>query len=145
MFAGDSLPLGEDAEICIYSPLPGHNYEDGNAASVVMTLTVDQVEILFCGDAKGVDLAEAAEDNDIVCEAVKLPHHGSMTGFDEDFYEQIDADVAVISVGAENPYGHPDQAVVEYWQNRGELYRTDADGAITVYTDGQALAVTTEK
>ena len=145
VFAGDSLPLGEDAEICIYSPLPGHNYEDGNAASIVMTLTVDQVEILFCGDAKGVDLAEAAEDNDIVCEAVKLPHHGSMTGFDEDFYRQIDADVAVISVGAENPYGHPDQAVVEYWQNRGELYRTDADGAITVYTDGQALAVTTEK
>lgn len=145
VFAGDSLPLGADAEICIYSPLPGHNYEDSNAASVVMTLTVDRVELLFCGDAKGTDLAEVAEDNDIVCQAVKIPHHGSMTGFDEDFYQHIGADTAVISVGAENAYGHPDQAVVEYWQNRGELFRTDLNGAITVYTDGQTLAVTTEK
>ena len=145
VFAGDSLLLGEEAEIRICSPLPGHNYEDGNAASVVMTLTVDQAELLFCGDAKGADLAEVTEDSDIVCQAVKLPHHGSMTGFDEDFYEQIDPRLAVISVGAENAYGHPDQAVVEYWQNRGELYRTDLDGAITVYTDGQTLAVSTEK
>ena len=110
-----------------------------------MTLTVDQAELLFCGDAKGADLAEVTEDSDIVCQAVKLPHHGSMTGFDEDFYEQIDPRLAVISVGAENAYGHPDQAVVEYWQNRGELYRTDLDGAVTVYTDGHTLAVTTEK
>lgn len=144
-YAGESFPLGGEAEVRIYSPVPGHNYEDSNAASVVMTLAVDQVELLFCGDAKGVDLAEAAEAGDIVCQAVKLPHHGSMTGYDEDFYEQIGAGLAVTSVGAENAYGHPAPAVVEYWQDRGELYRTDLDGAITVYTDGQTLAVTTEK
>ena len=143
--SGDSFRLGDLVEINVFSPEPDRYYEDGNAASVVMLAEVSSVRLLFCGDAPGYLLAEIAEASDLSCRAVKLPHHGSLTGFDGEFYERIKADIAVVSVGAENAYGHPDQAVVEYWQEHGELYRTDTDGAVTIYTDGTEIAVITEK
>ena len=143
--SGDSFRLGDLVEINVFSPEPDRYYEDGNAASVVMLAEIDSVRLLFCGDAPGYLLAEITETADLTCRAVKLPHHGSLTGFDEEFYERIKAEIAVVSVGAENAYGHPDQAVVEYWQEHGELYRTDIDGAVTLYTDGTEIAVTTEK
>ena len=144
-YRGDSFRLGDHVDINVFSPEPDRYYEDGNAASVVMLVKVDSVRLLFCGDAPGYLLADIARENDLSCQAVKLPHHGSLTGFDEDFYARIKAETAVVSVGAENAYGHPDQAVVEYWQEHGELYRTDIDGAVTLYTDGTEIAVTTEK
>ena len=144
-WAGDVYQLGSRAELRICSPSPERDYGDDNAASLVLLLELGGTELLLCGDAPGTELAELAEDNGLTCDLLLLPHHGSFSGYDEDFYAQTGAGVAVISVGAENSYGHPEAAVVEYWQEHGELYRTDEDGAITVYTDGRELAVTTEK
>jgi competence protein ComEC len=51
--------------------------------------------------------------------------------------------VAVISVGARNPYGHPDAGVLARLAEAGaRIYRTDADGAVSFETDGRVLAVT---
>jgi competence protein ComEC len=50
--------------------------------------------------------------------------------------------VAVVSAGAENPYGHPNQAVVDEFRGSGaRLLRTDRDGATTVLTDGRIISV----
>lgn len=143
--SGCEYQLGGEAELRIFSPVSGRTYEDGNAASVVMMLELGELELLFCGDAPAYLLSGIADEQDLGCGVVKLPHHGSADGFDTDLYQSLDAELAVISVGAENGYGHSDRSVVEYWQDRGELYRTDVDGAITLYTDGSRYAVVTER
>ncbi len=144
-WAGDSFSVGGGAELRIVSPRPGESYADGNAASIVLVLEIGETRLLFCGDAPAEVLYQAAEGQDLSCDLIKLPHHGSADGFDPELYQMLGAETAVVSVGAENAYGHPEGAVVEYWQEHGELYRTDAEGAITVYSDGRELAVTTEK
>lgn len=144
-WAGESYLLGEGARLSIYSPQPHQTYADSNAASLVLLLQTGETEILFCGDARGELLAQVCGDNDLTCDVVKLPHHGSVTGYDRDFYEQIEAELALVSVGEGNSYGHPHADVVEYWQEQGQLYRTDLDGAVTLSIGGEGYVVSTEK
>jgi len=71
-----------------------------------------------------------------------VAHHGSETSTSPHFLAAVDPEVAVISVGADNPFGHPDPNVVERLLDRlGEdnVYRTDEDGTIEFITDGDRL------
>ena len=49
----------------------------------------------------------------------------------------------MISVGEDNSYGHPAAKVVEYWQEYGEVYRTDLDGSVVIYTNGAEYQIST--
>jgi competence protein ComEC len=77
-------------------------------------------------------------------DVLKVAHHGSRTSSTEDFLSAVEPVFAVISVGFENSYGHPNQDVVERLrQHRAVVYRTDRDGRITVRSDGYRLHVET--
>ena len=68
---------------------------------------------------------------------LKVPHHGSATSSSQEFLEALRPDVAVISAGRGNPFGHPVASVLERYRNIGAaIYRTDQDGAVIVETDG---------
>jgi competence protein ComEC len=74
----------------------------------------------------------------------KIAHHGSRTSTTPQFLAAVDPEVAVISVGLDNPFGHPNPEVVERLSDRlGEdnVYRTDEDGTIEFITDGETLWV----
>jgi competence protein ComEC len=75
---------------------------------------------------------------------LKIAHHGSDTSSCPEFLAEVDAQVAVISVGADNPFGHPSPEVLERL-GTCRLYRTDQCGTIELITDGQRLWVKTEK
>jgi competence protein ComEC len=69
-------------------------------------------------------------------------HHGSATSSSPDFVEVVRPRVALVSVGADNDYGHPSRAVVERLAGAGaEVLRTDLLGAVVVRTDGRSLTV----
>jgi len=72
----------------------------------------------------------------------KVAHHGSETSTTSQFLAAVDPEVAVISVGADNTFGHPSPEVVERLIDRlGEdnVYRTDEDGTVEFITDGERL------
>ena len=79
---------------------------------------------------------------------MKVAHHGSETSTTSQFLAAVDPEVAVISVGADNPFGHPGSEVVERLINSvGEdnVYRTDEDGTVELITDGERLWVSDNK
>lgn len=110
-----------------------------NETSIVLHLQYGK----FCALLTG-DIPEAIEfqlDSAKRCQVLKVPHHGSKYSSSEAFLQQVRPVLAVISVG-KNPWGHPTQEALERLKNLGiEILRTDQDGDIEVFTDGQTWQV----
>jgi beta-lactamase superfamily II metal-dependent hydrolase len=74
---------------------------------------------------------------------LKVAHHGAATSSTAPFLATVRPAVAVVSVGARNPYGHPDAGVLARLADVGaRVFRTDRDGAVLIETDGRELTVT---
>ncbi len=79
-------------------------------------------------------------------EIFKVPHHGAETSMTEDFLSVVQPIIAVISVGANNRFGHPAPEIIEKLAKYGsKIFRTDQNGSITVRTDGKRITVETER
>ncbi|MER3456996.1 MAG: DNA internalization-related competence protein ComEC/Rec2 [candidate division GAL15 bacterium] len=118
-----------------------------NENSVVVLLRYGRVRFLFPGDVEaGAEGALVAAGEDLGAEVLKVPHQGSRTSSSEPFLRAVSPQLAVLSVKAANPYGHPHREVVARYARLGiPLYRTDRDGAVTIRTDGRTLWVRTSK
>jgi competence protein ComEC len=117
--------------------------EASNDDSLVMRLQDNQVRFLLSGDIqKPAEDKLAGESAPLASDFLKAPHHGSKTSSTDAFLDAVAPRVAVISVGEINPFGHPSDAVIDRYLERGiRLLRTDRDGAVTALTDGQTLTV----
>jgi competence protein ComEC len=140
---GDNFDLG-GARVHVLWPPSGGAGSSPNNNCVVLRLSLHDSHFLLTGD-----IEERAEDGMITdreplaSEFLKVPHHGSETSSSARFLAAIDPRVAVISVGASNPFGHPAHSVVERYRDDGvRLLRTDRDGAVTALADGRSLFVT---
>lgn len=143
VMAGDCFQFGSHLRLEVLGPAAQAS-GDENDDSLLLRLSCGEVDVLFTGDASGSVLAAAAGRYDLSADIVKLPHHGSRSGYDEEFYRATAAQAVVVSVGAANSYGHPAAEVIEYWQEAAAVYRTDEMGAICIRTDGYDFAVETE-
>jgi competence protein ComEC len=77
---------------------------------------------------------------------LKSSHHGSKTSSSESFLEAVNPRLVVISVGADNRYGHPALEVLERYVERGlTILRTDERGTVEFITDGEQLWVETAR
>jgi len=116
---------------------------DANDNSVVLRLVYDKVSFLFTGDIEEPGERQLLARNFMLRSTVlKVPHHGAETEATPDFIRAVRPALAVISVGADNPYGHPNPALVERLRVSGaRVMRTDVAGAITVTSDGRAWKV----
>ena len=139
---GQTIQVGDSTTLLFY-PQDGSITMASNEASLVFQLRCEQMTILFTGDAPAEELDRLASLYDLCSTVVHLPHHGSETGYSSTFYESIHSQIAILSVGAQNRYGHPADLVVEYWQEHGTLYRTDQQGAITLYIRENGYTVET--
>ena len=73
-------------------------------------------------------------------DVLKVGHHGSKTSSTPDFLDHVHPGLAVISDGHGNLYGHPHRITLDNLAERHILtYRTDQDGLVSIFTDGQRL------
>ncbi len=116
-----------------------------NNASVVLLARIRGVSFFLGGDIEpeGQERLAAALPH-LHVDVLKVPHHGSRYQ-DLPFLQSLGARLAVISVGADNDYGHPAPQTVDGLAATGEkVLRTDLDGSIAVVErDGRLAAVTT--
>ena len=79
---------------------------------------------------------------DLKSTVLKVGHHGSSTSTTDEFLAVINPQIAVISVGADNTYGHPTNEVLDRLElitGEKNIYRTDKYGTIEFITDGNGL------
>ena len=137
--AGLRLALDEGLEMVVLHPgaeLVSGTEANTNNNSVVTRLTYGQVSVLLPGDIEAeVEQQLVAEGAPLGSTVLKAAHHGSCSSTTQKFLEAVDPEVVVISVGAENRFGHPCAEVVERLDGF-PVYRTDEDGVVEVITDG---------
>ena len=120
------------------------SWQDVNNYSVISRLDCGDIEFLFTGDAER--LAELSPKGDISAEILKVGHHGSKSSTSPGFLSRVNPEVAVISVGAGNTYGHPAADTLTRLNSAGvTVYRTDLNGTIVVTTDGKTYSVKTSQ
>lgn len=114
-----------------------------NNDSLVLRLSFGSQRILLPGDAE--EQAERAILRENSAEAMhadvlKIGHHGGRNSSVPDFLAAVRPSLAIISAGADNPYGHPSPEVLQRLESAGvRVLRTDRDGAVHVTTDGQTI------
>ncbi|MGD8794473.1 MAG: DNA internalization-related competence protein ComEC/Rec2 [Anaerolineae bacterium] len=148
--AGQELALGQGIVLEVLHPPPGTEVDprsDGNSRSLVLRLRWGSVSFLLTGDIDAKAETTLLETGrPLEANVLKVAHHGSDGSSTAAFLKAVDPDYAVISVGADNTFGHPAPGVLERLSALGGLniLRTDALGTIEFVTDGQALWVDTE-
>ncbi len=117
-----------------------------NNNSVVLRVSHGTIDFLFTGDIESEAEARILDRGPIIeAEILKVAHHGSGSSSTALFLAQVDPELAVISVGASNPYGHPDPGTLARLHDAGAtIYRTDLNGTIVVTTDGTTYSVEPE-
>ncbi|WP_395657753.1 ComEC/Rec2 family competence protein [Nocardioides sp.] len=146
---GETRRVGEVTLQALWPPpdSPTAGPGDGstaNEASVVLLAEVRGVRILLTGDVEPEGQAALARAvPGLTVDVLKVPHHGSRYQ-DEDWLLSLGAQVAVVSVGADNDYGHPAAETLEPLAATGtRVLRTDEDGDVAVVADGGGLSVAT--
>jgi competence protein ComEC len=116
-----------------------------NDDSLVLRLRYKDRALMLPGDAEKEAeremLSENAED-ELQAEVLKIGHHGSKNSTTAEFLAAVKPRVAVISVGEDNPYGHPNAELLERLANAGvRVLRTDRDGAVHILMGSKSLEV----
>jgi len=110
---------------------------DLNQVSVIELLSFGDFKALFTGDA-GVRVEDNIAQKVGKISVLKVPHHGSRTGMSDYFLSLTQPNLALISAGKGNSYGHPAKFSLELLQKYNvKTLRTDIDGEIEVVTDGK--------
>jgi competence protein ComEC len=139
---GQTYTLAEAANLTVLNPTQPLQFDDANDNSIVVKLQVGTVSFLFAGDAQA-----AAEQSmlgaglNLHCDVLKVGHHGSSTSTTQPFLDSVAPEYAIISVGQNNPYGHPSAETVQRLLDNGVItYTTSQSGTIVVSTDGTSLS-----
>jgi competence protein ComEC len=116
-----------------------------NSDSLVLRLHYRNRSILLPGDAeKDAERSMLAQDKaTLQADVLKIGHHGSKNSTTRDFLDAVKPQLAIISAGEDNPYGHPSAALLERLARAGiPTLRTDRDGAVHILSDGDTLETT---
>src|SRR5947199_1331245 len=112
-----------------------------NEHGVVLRVRYGAVRLLFQADA-GLPVEGRLAGTVGRVEVLKVGHHGSKTATSDAWLDELAPREAVISVGRNNPYGHPAPEVLERLARHGvTVLRTDRSGTITLSTDGHGERV----
>ncbi|NSB16653.1 ComEC/Rec2 family competence protein [Clostridium beijerinckii] len=137
----NSIDLGENTKVNVFSPNKDF-YDNLNNYSPVIKIQYGNTSFLFTGDAeKEVEKEILNNNEDISADVLKVGHHGSSTSTSKDFLKKVNPSIAVISVGKDNIYNHPDAVTTKLLdENSIKTYRTDKDGTIVICSDGSNIS-----
>lgn len=153
--SGESFKIGADLTVDIVWPekdLASQSLTI-NDSSVVVRISYGKMRLLFTGDIEKEAqslLTDAMHDKKdsigLNAQVLKMPHHGSSDGCMEEFLEKVDPDVAIMFAGRDNSFGHPARSTIRSLKDLGaQVFRTDSDGNIILYSDGLTYEIETEK
>lgn len=118
---------------------------DANAGSLALAVDAGEVEIALTGDLP-CEAEEQVLGRGMLpdAEIVQVGHHGSSTSTCEPWLEALEPEAGFLSVGADNPYGHPHREVLDRLAEHGvDVYRTDEHGSLAIETNGTAWTIET--
>lgn len=143
---GMRINLGDGAVFDILFPIRDVSYLETNTSSIVGRFVYGSTTVMLTGDSPQVIentlvvLDKKLPVSRLKSDILKAGHHGSRTSSGELFVRQVNPDIAILSVGKNNRYGHPNKEVVDRFNNLGiEMIRTDEEGTITFVSDGNEL------
>ncbi len=144
LYAGQSLQLEEGFRMDVIHPGKEKVSEDSNRNSLVLLLSYQRFTALLTGDVPAEELVAAGDRVSPPLTILKLPHHGSKGSLARDFYQKAAPAWAVVSAGADNPFGHPHPQVIAAVRESGaRILRTDLQGAITIRSNGHDYQIQT--
>jgi competence protein ComEC len=138
---GDVFPWGGMTVFVLWpessEPAPAVSNND----SLVLRLEYGRHAFLLCGDIeRDVEQELVRRGDPLDADLLKVPHHGSRTSANREFVAAVTPQVAVLSLGANNPFGHPHTEVLRTLSDPAlRLFRTDRHGAVSVFSDGTTL------
>ncbi len=147
--AGQEIDLGTtDTTLEVVNPTPGSTVPAMDNG-IVLKLSDEKISFLLTSDIS----ADAEHDlitqrADVSCTVLKVAHHGSNDSSTAAFLAVADPKLAVISVGADNTFGHPGADTLRRLAaavGADNIYRTDKNGTVECITDGTRLWVKTER
>lgn len=119
--------------------LAGKSIKDVNLSSIAFELSYSKNSFIFLGDLSAKVQEEMTKKNTLnKVDVIKVAHHGSKTGTSQKLLQITNPKYAVISVGADNDFGHPAPSVLSLLSGQIVL-RTDEKGTITFSSDGNDL------
>jgi competence protein ComEC len=124
--------------------LEGEEAEDLNDTSINVRLIFGEKPFLFTGDvSREIELALTKEFQEgLKSNVLKVAHQGSRTSSAQEFIGQVLPEIAVISVGKDNSYGHPHSETLDTLEKYDiTVLRTDRDGDIKIISDGKKLRI----
>ena len=153
--AGQKITIGKTSfEILFpFENLENKSVKDANNTSIVLRLDFGEISLLFTGDIyksaerELLSLASRRDESllhpslrsgkQLDADVLKVSHHGSKTSTAEEFIIVVSPEIAVISVGRNNSYGHPHQETLDTLEKYGiRIFRTDFNGDIKIISDG---------
>ena len=144
--SGQQLRTGDGVTFTVLNPppdLPAWTPDIINNGSVVLRVTYSEVSFLLTGDIQyEAEAAMLARGANVTSTVYKAPHHGSDTSTSPAFLEAVAPVVAVISVGEDNRFDHPNDDVVTRLSDavgEGNVLQTSERGSVQFTTDGKRL------
>ena len=151
--AGQQIDLGDGVVINVLNPQTPHitgtepdlDTAIENNGSMVLRLSLGRVSFLLTADImQEAEFKLMADRADLSSTVLKVAHHGSNTSTTPQFLAVVNPQAAVVSVGADNKFGHPKKEVVDRLEGKKgleKIYCTDECGTIEFTTDGERLWV----
>lgn len=144
---GQSIQAGA-MNLRVMSPIPGNEWaklarNNPNNASVVMHADIFTTSALLMGDAEqGIEkqLLASIPSEAFNVAILKVGHHGSKTSTSAELLRAASPSISLISVGADNTYGHPAQEVVDRLGTTHVL-RTDQQGTVSLLFNGTSWRI----
>ena len=137
MKQGDSI-LGDGFRMVALHPSTSFSYDDRNEQSLVLSYESKNISVLLTGDIGEEAIMHMLKEDCLAgdYDIIKVPHHGSKYSYSMKFLERINCQVAVISCGVMNSYGHPHKETLQGLYDAGvDFYRTDYQGRILITPD----------
>lgn len=140
--AGQSIQEGGLQLTCV-QPTSVDSNLSGNAGSLVLSVVFGEFSMLCTGDVEAegeTALTKRLAGQDF--NVLKVAHHGSKNSSSETFLKMICPEIALISAGENNSYGHPHEETLARLLIIGcKVFETTKNGAITIETDGNSLTI----
>lgn len=142
VYKGFKIDLEDGARMEALSPtenMLGKEVKNLNNTSLVIKLVYKNKAFLFVGDIEE-EMEKALLGENLKADVLKIGHHGSDTGSTEAFLKAVDPEIAVISLGKNNQFGHPHKQVLKRLEKLGiKVFRTDLGGNVRILSNGEDL------